>query len=100
MQSDSESDLAAVDDGDEDVARVSDAAGKEDENADLDPAKVREQLLDFLDELSSAESLSGDDDEEDARRLKYHHLPWRSRCWRVSCLVWAGLEPSEWCKCV
>ena len=101
MESDSESDIAAVDDGEEDTERVRGGAGKEDEAGDhLDPKKVREQLLDYLDELSSAES-STDEEEGDVRRRKYHHLPWRSRCWRVSYSLWAGgLTCTVYCVCV
>lgn len=54
-----------------------------DEDGDIDPARVRDELLDFLDDLSAAED-TGSEEEGESRRMKYHHLPWRSRCWRVS----------------
>ena len=54
-----------------------------DEEGDLDPVRVRDELLDFLDDLSAAED-SGSEEEGECRHRKYHHLPWRSRCWRVS----------------
>lgn len=83
-ESDSESDIAAVDDGEEDTRG---AAGKEEEEGELKPARVREQLLDFLDELSSVETSSDEEDAKGVTRRQYHHLPWRSRCWRVSLLI-------------
>ena len=56
--------------------------GKEEEEK-LDPERVMEQLLYFLDELEAVEN--GDSDEELAEvEMKYRHLPWRGRCWNVS----------------
>ena len=81
--SDSDDNAAPVEDDEHDRGRVKKVAARSEEEAELDPAQVREDLLDFLDDLSSAEETTGSDSDDDQHR-KYHHLPWRGRCWRVS----------------
>lgn len=54
-----------------------------DENGEINPAKVQEAVLNLLEELED----SGSEAEGDSFLRKYHNLPWRGRCWRVSVCV-------------
>ena len=57
------------------------ASGKEDE--DLDPLLVKEEILSYLDDLEAMENGDSDEERQEIGK-KYHHLLWRSRCWKVS----------------
>ena len=84
----SDSDIPIQHEGSEDEGGEGDAprsAVREDGR--LDPVRVREDLLDFLDELSAAEDTGSEEEEGEGRRSKYQHLPWRGRCWRVSSVL-------------
>lgn len=82
----SETDMPIQHDGsedeDEDEVLPRQAVGRKE--APLNAASVREDLLDYLDELYSAEDIDSEEEEVELRRAKYHHILWRSRCWRVS----------------
>ena len=88
MISDESDNEVVVDDEEEDTKMVFAA----DEEGEIDPARVRDELLDFLDDLSAAEDTGSEEEEEECRLKKmYHHLPWHSRCWRVSCYAIASV---------
>lgn len=76
-----EAEIAVVEEEEEETQVA--AVKADGEGCELDPARVRDEILDFLDDLSAAED-TGSEAEEERTWRKYHHLPWRGRCWSVS----------------
>lgn len=73
-----EAEIAVVEEEEEETQVA--AVKADGEGCELDPARVRDEILDFLDDLSAAED-TGSEAEEERTWRKYHHLPWRGRCW-------------------
>ena len=76
---------------------VDDTRRVELDEGETNPFKIREAVLELLEELED----SGNEGEEEC-----HHLPWRGRCWRVRlvyvcvCLCLYGSPPTHciWCR--
>ena len=87
--SDSEFDSEVDGEGANGGGEETQTAGKEEGEGELDAARVRDEILNFLDDMSDAEEedVDSETEAEGGRRQGYHHLPWRSRCWRVSVYV-------------